>query len=327
MSAGGEPGGRAWTAWTRVAASGFESEADGVRLDGDVTSGFLGLDVSTGRWLAGAALSHGAGEGTFAFAPAPDSTPAEGTVESTLTSVYPYVRARLNERVSMWGIVGYGQGTLALSEESEAGTNRYMTRIGMRMGALGARGTVLSAAETGGLEFGLRSDALLRRMSSEAVEGMAALEADVSRLRLFIDGSREFETDEGATLTTSFDLGVRHDGGDARTGTGVEVGAGLRYAGGGITIEGSVRRLVVHEESGYREWGASGSVRIDPRASGRGLSLTVAPAWGASSGGAERLWSARDASGGLRAVRTSRPRAGSIRSSATGSGRRAVSEW
>ena len=126
---------------------------------------------------------------------------------------------------------------------------------------------------------------------------MAAPEADVSRLRLLVDGSREFETGEGATLTTRFDFGVRHDGGDARTGTGVEVGAGLRYAGGGITIEGSVRRLVVHEESGYREWGASGSVRIDPRASGRGLSLTVAPAWGAHSGGAERLWSARDARG------------------------------
>ena len=125
VNAGGEPGGRAWTAWARVAASGFESEADGVRMDGDVTSGFFGLDVSAGRWLAGAALSYGAGEGTFAFAPAPDSTPADGTVESTLTSVYPYARVRLNERVSMWGIAGYGQGKLALGEESETGTNRY----------------------------------------------------------------------------------------------------------------------------------------------------------------------------------------------------------
>ena len=36
-------------------------------------------------------------------------------------------------------------------------------------------------------------------------------------------------------------------------------------------------------------------MRIDPGASGRGLSLTLAPAWGASEGGAERLWSLRDA--------------------------------
>ena len=34
-----------------------------------------------------------------------------------------------------------------------------------------------------------------------------------------------------------------------------------------------------------------------PRAAGRGLSLSLAPTWGASSSGAERLWSARDAQG------------------------------
>ena len=67
---------------------------------------------------------------------------------------------------------------------------------------------------------------------------------------------------------------MRHDGGDAETGTGVEVGAGIRYAGSGVTVEGSVRGLVAHEASGYEEWGASGSVRIDPGASGRGLSLS-----------------------------------------------------
>ena len=61
---------------------------------------------------------------------------------------------------------------------------------------------------------------------------------------------------------------------DAETGTGVEVGAGIRYAGSGVTVEGSVRGLVAHEASGYEEWGASGTVRIDPGASGRGLSLS-----------------------------------------------------
>ena len=53
--------------------------------------------------------------------------------------------------------------------------------------------------------------------------------------------------------------------------------------------------LIAHEDADYREWGASGSVRMDPGASGRGLSLTLAPAWGAAFGSAERLWSLRDA--------------------------------
>ena len=85
--------------------------------------------------------------------------------------------------------------------------------------------------------------------------------------------------------------------GVAGYGTGVEAGAGMRYAGSGVTVEGSVRGLVAHDESGYEEWGASGSIRIDPGASGRGLSLTLTPAWGNASRGAEGLWSLSDGGG------------------------------
>ena len=45
----------------------------------------------------------------------------------------------------------------------------------------------------------------------------------------------------------------------------------------------------------YEEWGASASVRIDPGADGRGLSLMLAPAWGNTASGTERLWGARHA--------------------------------
>ena len=49
--------------------------------------------------------------------------------------------------------------------------------------------------------------------------------------------------------------------------------------------------------SGYEEWGASGAIRIQPSASGRGLSVTLAPTWGAAASGVERLWGLRDAQG------------------------------
>ena len=91
-------------------------------------------------------------------------------------------------------------------------------------------------------------------------------------------------------------LGLRHDGGDAETGTGVEVGAGLRYTVGAVTIEAQARTLVAHEASEYEEWGASGAIRVTPDASGRGLTLSIAPAWGRTGSAAERLWSAHDAS-------------------------------
>ena len=93
---------------------------------------------------------------------------------------------------------------------------------------------------------------------------------------------------------------MRRDGGDAETGTGIDLGGSLRYADAalGLTAEASGRYLVAHEDAAYREWGASASVRIDPGTPGRGLTLAVMPTWGASAtGGAERLWSVRDARG------------------------------
>ena len=163
----------------------------------------------------------------------------------------------------------------------------------MRMGAVGVRGEVLSPEASKGLTVAVRSDAFWVRTSSERVPGLMGSEADVTRLRLIVEGSRRFDTGGGA-LTPSLELGVRHDGGDAETGAGLEAGAGLRYAGASVTVEGAVRTLIAHESSGYEEWGASGAVRIDPGASGRGLSLTLAPVWGATGSGTERLWGLGD---------------------------------
>ena len=68
-------------------------------------------------------------------------------------------------------------------------------------------------------------------------------------------------------------------------------GGGFRYEGAGVSMEGRVRTLIAHEESGYEEWGASGAIRIDPGTSGRGLSLTLAPSWGNASSGVDQIWS------------------------------------
>ena len=297
LSAGGEGGGSAFTAWGQFATGGFEAEVDGTRLDGTVTTGFLGADVDAGRWLAGLALGVSEGEGGYTLIEGGDS----GTVESSLTAVYPYARLSLSETVDVWGLAGYGTGALTLVQNPNTERAKtYKTDIGMRMGAIGARGEVISPEEPDGLTVALKSDAFWVRTTSEAVRrndgNLGASEADVNRVRLLVEGSRAFAT-EGGTLTPSLELGVRQDGGDAETGTGIEAGAGLRYAGGGVTVEGSVRTLLAHDETGYEEWGASGAVRIDPGPSGRGLSLTLSPSWGAASSGVDRLWSLADAQG------------------------------
>ena len=55
-----------------------------------------------------------------------------------------------------------------------------------------------------------------------------------------------------------------------------------------------MRTLLAHAESGYEEWGASGAILVASSASGRGLTLRLAPAWGTASDRTEHLWSAHD---------------------------------
>ncbi len=66
-------------------------------------------------------------------------------------------------------------------------------------------------------------------------------------------------------------------------------GHDLRGAGE-VAAQVMVRGMVAHQTSGFRDWGVSGSLRFDPRpSSDRGPSVTLMPAWGASSsGGVER---------------------------------------
>ena len=293
---GGEAGDPGYAAWGRVAVGGFDAEAPAekgtVRLDGEVTTGILGADAQWERWLAGVALSVSEGEGTF-DQPGVDS----GTVESTLTSVNPYVRYEASDRLTAWGLLGYGTGDMTIR-----GNSPVRTDLMMRLGAAGARGVLLEADEDGGIDLALRGDAFLVQMESEAAANTVETKADASRLRLVLEAGRSFALGEGAVLAPALELGLRHDGGDAETGTGVEVGGRIRYAdaGSGLTVEANARTLVAHEASGYEEWGAGGSVRLDPGASGRGLSLTLAPVWGTPSSGVDRLWSARDAAGLVR---------------------------
>ena len=111
--------------------------------------------------------------------------------------------------------------------------------------------------------------------------------------------SRSFALAAGAALTPSLSLGLRHDEGDAETGTGFELGAGVGYAdpSRGLDMALKVHGLAAHAERDYNEWGVSGSLRLVPGVAGRGLSASLTPSYGADPGGSERLWTMPDASG------------------------------
>ena len=177
----------------------------------------------------------------------------------------------------------------------------------MMLAATGVRGDLLTPAEPGGFALALKADAFWVRTESDQVTAsefgnLAAAQGESSRVRAMLDGSRTFSFASGAALTPKLELGVRHDAGDAETGTGLEVGAGLGYAdpSRGLDMALRVHGLAVHSQDGYDEWGVSGQLRLVPGGAGRGLSMSLTPSYGVDPGGSQQLW-ALPASSGLAA--------------------------
>ena len=140
-------------------------------------------------------------------------------------------------------------------------------------------------------------DVVRERYAAPALVWGRCADPDASRLRAVLDGSRTFALAGDATLMPWVVLGIRHDGGDAETGRGFELGAGLSYADPSRGLDMTLRAyaLAAHAEDGYSDWGVSGSLRLVPGGSGRGFSATLTPSWGVDPGGSERLWLLPDA--------------------------------
>ena len=330
--AGGAGGGFA-SLWGRGAIASFDGREGDLTLDGEVTTGLLGADWASepgsgaGRWMAGFALGHSTGTGGYrrggcAASQAQPEPNCGGKIEATLTGVYPYAGAHLSDRLSVWLAAGHGAGEVTVRPDGRAALR---ADLAMTMGAAGMRSEVLKPADGDGLALAVKGDARFTRTSSEAVRGssgnLAAAEADVWMVRTGIEGSRRFALpgsgtgpgsgsgtgggkEGGAHVTPSFELGLRLDGGDAETGFGADLGGGLAFAdpGSGLTLDLKARALVAHEASGFREWGASGSVAWDPRPSTeRGLALSLTQSWGAAPAGGMDALLSRETLAGLAA--------------------------
>ena len=277
------PGGSA-SLWGGAAVSRFDGREGELVLDGEVASGLLGADWARGRWTAGLIVSYSRGEGGYR------GDGGAGTVSSTLTGLYPWGRHALTERVSVWGVAGYGEGTLTLTPEGQAAIR---TDMDLTMGAVGVRGTVVEAPADGGVEVSVTGDALGVRTTSAKVRGLAASEADVTRLRLGLEGTWKGLAVGTGTLEPRIELGARHDGGDAETGAGLDVGGGVVWSdpARGLRAELGGRGLLTHESAGFADRGFAGSLVWDPApGSDRGPRLTLAQTVGAeASGGMEAL--------------------------------------
>ena len=280
--------------WSRSAQSQFHGRDGVMALNGDVRTTMFEADYSKGRMVTGVSLSHSRGLGNYASV---DS----GRMTSAVTGLYPWIGYKASERVTVWTVAGYGAGSLLLNPGAGPAIE---TGLSMAMVAGGGRGQILGDGNGFGLAF--KADALWVGTHTKAVDGpggrLAATDAAVNRLRTALEGSHNLTIGNRMALTPSVEVGIRQDGGDAETGTGMDVGAGLVFAdaGTGLSVDVRVRKLVVHQAHGFAEHGMSISVSYNPTpTTPLGFIARVSPAWGGDAmSGAEALWG-RESMGGM----------------------------
>ena len=238
-------------------------------------------------WLAGLLLTWTDAKGDYR-----NETPSsgQGKLDASLLAGTVYGSLQATERLELWGAAGHGQGELTLTLPTGPGSN---TDMGWMMAAAGARGALLEPGTVGGLTLAVVADALWTRTTSDKTLGLAAAQADVTQLRLGIEGGWSLSL-AGGELAPTVELGLRHDGGEAETGLGVELGGGVawHHPDWGLSFDIQGRTLVTHAQDGITDRGFSASFAFDPAPlTALGPSLTLRHDYGvAATGGLEALF-------------------------------------
>ncbi|MCY4155384.1 MAG: hypothetical protein OXF58_08695, partial [Gammaproteobacteria bacterium] len=274
-----------------------------VTLNGKVTTAMLGADYARGDWLVGLALTETASTGGYsaaagnpcmgeigagAMADTMDSPPelcatdgpgaaaglgataglGAGEVESSLTAVIPYATRRVAERLTLWGATGYGRGAVTLTPgagETLTGDAPLSADTDFTLAAVGLRGDLLAPVGFGPA-LALTSDALWTRTTSAGTHGLLASASAVTRLRLGLEGSWALDFAGARRVTPTLAVGARHDGGDAETGFGIELGGGVQWIEPrlGLTLDISARTLLAHGDDDIKDRGVSAALTFDP---------------------------------------------------------------
>ena len=265
--------------WGQGAFSSFRGEEEDFSLDGSVTTLLLGADWSRQRWQAGAALSQSWGNGSYE-----GDNSSEGEITSTVTGLFPYGRYALTPRLGLWAVAGYGWGQLSLKPDGPGDDATPSTTMGMA--ALGMDGLLFDGGNEG-ITLSATADVLTLKTTSEEVDGLESSEGSLSRLRLGIEAIRPFPLSNGASLLPSLALGIRQDSGDAESGFGLDLGAGILWQAPERGISGALKghTLLTHGEEDLQEQGLALSFSWEPTPSKRGPSLSLSHAMGATAAG------------------------------------------
>ena len=261
----------------RDLSGGRKSLAD---WDGEMVLAHVGTDTQRGAGtLAGMAASIS--RGTFDYTEHSEST--RGQIKSRMTVVYPYVGWPVSDALRLWATVGFGKGRIEKFDDNN--TRQFSSSTEFLMSGFGGRYRLVTDDQS---DSGV---ATLVDLKAEAYSTSVTVNDDLLEsagnsngtygLRIAVEGLRERELDSGAKFVPSGELAVRWDGGAGDTGSGVEVGGGIKYIDECEcrTVDGNARILVTHN-SGRKGWSGRLSATGNMGNDNAGMSYNVSLARG-----------------------------------------------
>ena len=264
-----------------------DSDNEALKWDGGSFGFQIGADTRmTDNLLTGVAVSWV--EGDMEYTLGSGDTRNEGDYTLTLTGIHPYVGwSDDDDRWSLWSSAGYAKGKVEI-EPDEASRQKYDTSLVSIAGGFKRK---LSDF------FNIKGDFSVIEIDvdeSHDVEDDRGLSIDSQRLRLLLEAKNKRTLADGGLLTHSGEIGYRVDEGDSETDSdGAELGASIDYhnPATNFTLAGKVRALVGNGD--HQDWGISGLIRLQPDRYGQGISFTLEPGYGNTSGSADDLWDRR----------------------------------
>ena len=279
-----------WAVWGGGDFASFAGEPDENSYDGSLAAMYLGMDGRGNGWVAGGAVGQVKADASYEYKDGQVS--GKGKLDTSLTTLHPYVGWTLTEQAKAWVIVGFGTGEASMTRDG-ASYVAEPTDLSMRMGLVGASGTL---GEPGGFDIALRADAgAVTLETGTGPKAIDELAVSVQRARLGFEMSYTADTGpvvggvrlsgaggNAGAVTPFVEVAARLDSGDGPSGTGAEVAAGVRYQSSTVNFEAKARTLAMHGAEGYSETGASATLVVEPSGN-RGLRLSVSPRWGGAS--------------------------------------------
>ena len=141
------------------------------QVDGDVRTSMLGAEYAWGPLVAGMSLSHSRSLGSYEGVDG-------GQVASSVTGLYPWVGYKATDRITLWGVTGYGLGSLSLAPTIGSAPTTMDLAVGsglsMAMAAGGTRGELIGAGAGSGFRLAFKADALWVGTSIDEVNACSA---------------------------------------------------------------------------------------------------------------------------------------------------------